>query len=190
MVEIETTIDQVEKLYEQVTGTRPPPLGATPYAPMPPEADPARHVEAQLDRLMEALAGISAPEATSAGPRADGMPTTDQPTWAPRIAVWEGPEELMFHVDLPGTSREALQVTVEGATLTVAGRNLPPTPRGDGAPLQARWVETPLGAFVRTIPLPADALVDTVQARLSDGVLEIRVPRRPIRAERRVVTIQ
>jgi len=156
---IDGTIGQMEKLYRAVTGQEPPGAEST-YAPIPAETDPTRHVEEQLDRLMSLLgpttAGVAAPS-----------------SWTPPLCAAEGESEVLLCLDLPGVTRERVDVRVQGNTVTVSGQSSSPMHEG----LRLRINEGPAGYFHRTIPLPAGTNPETVKARLRDGVLEIRAPR-------------
>ena len=51
--------------------------------------------------------------------------------------------------------------------------------REDREQFQLKYVEHPFGRFRRTIPLPLGAQTEGLEARLRDGVLEVRIPRDP-----------
>jgi len=160
---IDTAIEQVERLYRSVTGHKAPPVSDRPYATIPPERVPEEHVQEQVDRLVETLTTFST------GRR---METE----WKPPITLWEGKEELVIAIDLPGTKREQVRVSVDRGLLQVQGeRRLQESPNGENRTL--KYVEHPFGNFRRTIPLPLAARVDQLQANMRDGVLEIRIPK-------------
>lgn len=164
---IDEAIQQVERLYRSVTG-KDVPGGDAPYAPIPPEKDASRYVEDQLMRLHALL----------------GERTVAQP-YAPPVAVWEGPSEVLLCVDLPGVPRDAVEVTTTGQALVVAGHR--PERTGE-AGLLLRGAERPGGTFRRVLPLPPGTNPEQVQAQLRDGVLELRVPRTA--AQPRTVHVQ
>lgn len=162
---IDSAIDQVERLFRSVTGHDAPPVGDAPYATIPPEKNPQEHIQEQVDRLMEKLAEVSG------GPGARGQ-------WNPPISIWEGKGEVLIAVDLPGVTREAVQVTVKQGLLEISGtRSVRPPENGEG--LDPKYVEHLYGKFRRAIPLPLGAHTDGLEARLRAGVLELRIPRDP-----------
>jgi hypothetical protein len=59
---IDDLIGQVERFYRSLTGQDAPPTREMPYAPIPPERDPERHLAEQVDRLLVSLGQLS-PEA-------------------------------------------------------------------------------------------------------------------------------
>ena len=160
--QVDATIESLEQLYKSVTGREAPPVGENAYAPIPPEKDPEQHVQEQLDRLLETLSG--------------GRGKAERRTWAPCVSIWETSQEIFCCVDLPGVNRDSMRVELRHGWLEVAGeRQLPPPATTNGA--RPRWVETPTGPFQRLIPLPLGAVSESLEAKLHDGVLEIRIPR-------------
>ena len=158
---LDETIEQVENLFQSVTGREAPPAAATPYAAIPPEKDPEAHVGEQIERLLGSLApftGRAVPVAT----------------WAPAIWVCYGADKLLINFDLPGVPREAVRVRVSNGALLVSGTRPAPIQGGQSLPCYA---ERPFGAFQRVIPLPGDVAADQVQAQLKDGVLSIQLPK-------------
>jgi HSP20 family protein len=161
MLSIDETIENVEKLYQAVTG-KPAPQPDGPYAPIPAEKDPVTHIEEQLSRLLSAV-GQTVQGAETAVARA---------TWAPPLTVWETERETVLAFDLPGVPKESVQVVLQGNMLTVHGER--PLRRGDQT---LRASERPLGPFRRTVPLPSGSRKDEPTAELRDGILEVRIPR-------------
>jgi HSP20 family protein len=160
MSEIEESIDRVEKLYRTVTGKETPAATEQAYAPIPAERDPVQHVQEQMDRLFQMLGAT---------------PGAQAPEFAPPIAIWESEKEVTVFVDVPGTSRDRIELGVQANVLTVSGNR--PAPIGNGHRL--RFGERPIGAFRRIIPLPLGLKVGELSARLRDGVLEVVIQRDP-----------
>ncbi len=156
--EVDGVIGKMEELYRSVTGANPPVVEGA-YAPIPLERDPERHVQEQLDRLLSMLgaAGVPAPDSTGA--------------FSPLILVVESETELFVRVDLPGVAREDLNVILRANELTVHGVR-----RQEVASDQRiRLGETLQGPFARKVLLPPNLRPVEPQARLKDGVLEIRL---------------
>ena len=153
---VDETIGQVERLYRALTGAAVP-QGDAPYAPIPAEKDPMRHVEEQVSRLIEILGEVGA----RTGPAA---------AWAPAVCVWENESEILVTIDIPGLRRDQVEIVVQGNAVTVSGVR----PSRDG--LRLRSCEAPLGAFRRTLVVPAVRGGEPA-AQMKDGVLEIRIPK-------------
>lgn len=160
MNEIDHAIGTVDRLYRAVTGRNAPETIGV-YAAIPPEKDPVEHVNEQIDLLTRALGGAPTPPMRQ--------------FFTPPMSVWMGPHENALVIDLPGVRREELQLSVEGRVLVVAGTRGSAL-AGEGGPYRLTGTEHPIGAFVRRIPLPAPCRLEEINARLHDGVLEIRIP--------------
>jgi HSP20 family protein len=156
---IDDTIREVERLYRSVTGTDAPPPSEQPYAAIPAEVDPQRYVEAQVERLSHMLGAAGRSE-----PRA--------PRYTPALAVYEGEDERVYRLDVPGVRRADVQVRVEGGSLVVRGERKPPA----DDELKLRHSEVAPGRFERVVPLPPSATDDELRVTMKDGCLEIRVP--------------
>lgn len=165
MLEIDEAIGHVENLYTAVTG-QPVPKRDTPYAPIPPEVDPAAHVRLEVERLIAALQGIRPPQATA--------PSIPQP-WTPAVSLFESPNDVLVCVDLPGVSREGMSVTIDHGVLVIEGQRAL-NQRREGEPPRV-VAEQPFGPFRRTVLLPSGLKTSDLNAQLKDGVLEVRIPR-------------
>ena len=173
MTEIDHAIEQVEHLYRSLTG-HDAPVAEAPYAPIPPERDPVDYVDAQVERLLMALAPLP--------PVSPALP------WTPPITVRDSDAEMCIDVDLPGVPREAASVSVTGNLLVVSGHR---EPVHDTAEWRVAGSERPFGAFRRVLALPDGVALDRLTAEMKSGVLEIRVPRvTPTNPEPVVVPVQ
>jgi HSP20 family molecular chaperone IbpA len=172
--EVEPTIERVEKLYRTVTG-QPAPAEDGVYAPIPPEKDPQKYVEQQLERLLAAL-------------EARGASALPQTRWTPSLSIFDRPDHVLICLDLPGVKKEQVQVELLPGMIAVSGHRTPRVDEAGGAIEPVRR-ETPVGQFSRFIPFAA-APGAQVAAQLNDGVLEIRVPRARTHSDaRRVVAV-
>jgi HSP20 family protein len=157
--EVEETIGRVEALYRALTG-RAAPGGETSYAPIPAEQDPAEHVEKQLNRLMTLL-----------GELGGGVRPVPSTSWTPAMSVWESHTEIRIRLDLPGVSRDRVQVVAQGKLLTISGER--PAPRSEEFRLHSS--EASIGPFRRTVFIPGGMRDNEPTAEMKDGVLEIRI---------------
>ncbi|MCE5239560.1 Hsp20/alpha crystallin family protein [bacterium] len=92
-----------------------------------------------------------------------------------------------FHValDLPGVTRESLNVQAEHGALVVTGDKRAPE-AGERRVLRQ---ERAYGPFARTMPLPEEADLSQVTASLKDGELHITVGRKAEAAARRIEVV-
>jgi HSP20 family molecular chaperone IbpA len=166
---VDEAIAGVERLYQTLTGSPPPPSADEPYAPIPVEKDAAELVTERLDRLIDAL---GQPFGQIDAGREQEAPGGTATAWSPPITVWENADGLLVFLEVPGVNRQDLQLSDEGDSLTVKGRR---SPEADG--MRLRMTERPLGPFKRRIILPRGSGGGDLSARLRDGVLEIRIPK-------------
>jgi len=161
MPAIDQSIGHLEQLYQTVTG-REAPFPETPYAPIPAEKDPVQHVEKQLDRLLQLLGQMEF----------DSRP---KPAWAPPVSVWESDTEWLVSVDLPGVTREQVEIVTRGKLLTITGAR----PAPGGQEFRLRTSEFPIGTFRRAIFLQSLSRPIEPKAEMKHGVLELRIPKEP-----------
>ncbi len=156
---VDETIGRMESLYRAVTG-RDAPAAETVYAPIPVERDPAEYVEEQMSRLLDLLDQPQQAERR-------------EPTWAPPLSVCDVGPEIVVRIDLPGLTREEVEVTAVGNVLGVTGRRAAPSP-SEGT---MRLSECHYGPFRRTLVLQGALPGAEPSARMKDGILEIRITR-------------
>src|SRR4029453_7982560 len=93
----------------------------------------------------------------------------------PAIAISEKPEPENTKAQVPGVSKEHLQVNVTENALTLKGEVQEDKTREDKNYHQR---EFHYGAFARTISLPTTVQAEKATAQLKDGVLEVTIPKR------------
>ncbi len=101
----------------------------------------------------------------------------------PRYDLVRTTNEYLLTFDLPGLSREELEITTQGDQVIVSGDRVRPEP---GEAHQVRRTERPFGRFRRSVRVPADVELDGVRARLTNGVLTVTLPRRSEQPGRKV----
>jgi HSP20 family protein len=101
--------------------------------------------------------------------------------WAPVVDVEETQDAWIFEVELPGVSRDDVQVEVDDAELSISGE-VKERERSGVVRHRARRA----GSFQYRTTIPSGVDVDKVEARLDDGVLTVRVPRPPQSKARRI----
>lgn len=92
----------------------------------------------------------------------------------PRIDVVDEGNALCVTAELPGVDRENLQTTIENGALVLRGeKKLDKRSEEKGC----YRLERAYGAFMRTIPLPEDVDLESVDAKFDNGVLTVRLPK-------------
>ncbi|HUG22805.1 Hsp20/alpha crystallin family protein [Piscinibacter sp.] len=109
--------------------------------------------------------------------------TIETPALIPPIDVSEDDAGITVVADLPGASRDTLQIDVNGDTLTLEA----PLELGAPAELQAVYAEVRAGRYRRSFTLSRELDTSRIEATLRDGVLTLRLPKleqaRPRRIE-------
>jgi len=159
---VDETIEQVEKLYESLTGHEMPTLEQS-YAQIPPEADPQRYVEERMSELIALVKQRPAPIITAIDVR-------------PPMSIHQADGQLVIEVDLPGVDRDAVGVTLHEGILTINGVRTTPSVLG-ASHTQIVQSETPYGRFQRSVVLPRGVTPDLIDAALTSGVLRISIER-------------
>ncbi len=95
-------------------------------------------------------------------------------TWAPPVDVRETEDAFIVTAELPGLSREDIQITLENDILRVSGER---KFERDEKPENYHRIERSYGAFTRAFPLPSQVDAERVQAAFESGVLTITVPK-------------
>ena len=94
--------------------------------------------------------------------------------WLPPVDVVEEGDNLVFRAELPGVSRDDIEVKVENGVLTLRGEKRQEKETGAEA---AHRVERIYGAFHRSFTLPSSVDAEKVQAHYKDGVLTLVLPK-------------
>jgi HSP20 family protein len=102
---------------------------------------------------------------------------TDAPGWTPPVDLYETAGEFVLTAELPGLTRDQIEIQAEDNRLTIRGAR----PGGAGGRHvrceQFHRVERGHGRFSRAFALPVAIDVGRVSADLRDGVLTITVPK-------------
>lgn len=116
--------------------------------------------------------------------RAYGRPAASQ-TNLPAVNVRNTDTSLVLDLAAPGLKKEALKLTVEANTLTVAYQ---PDAADKTAETFTRH-EFGVGAFERGFRLPKDVNVEQITAAYTDGILTVTLPKIVINEEKLVKEI-
>lgn len=92
----------------------------------------------------------------------------------PLINLTEDKDDYYVRAELPGLKAEALNISASGRNLTLSGERKISF-EGDNVKYHRR--EREAGSFSRIIALPGDIEVNKVEAKLSDGILTVTIPK-------------
>lgn len=128
-------------------------------------AHPLLGLHQEIDRLFaQALRGFGMP----------AWPTTSA-LFRPSLDITENAGTYTVKVEMPGVSRDDIQVSVEGDSLIVRGEKREESEREDE---HCHYTERSFGSFQRVLALPDDADADDLKAAFRDGVLTITIARK------------
>jgi HSP20 family protein len=100
-------------------------------------------------------------------------PTHSGPVFTPAVDIFETEQTITVLADMPGVTPETLNIDLRENVLTLAGRVAEPQGPKEDVILR----EYQAGTFVRTFSLSEVVDQSKIDARLSDGVLRLELPK-------------
>ena len=97
--------------------------------------------------------------------------------WAPPIDVYETADAFVVTAEVPGLSREHVELAVEESRLVITGRREAQPGAGDA--VHYHQIERGHGTFRRVFEFTDSIDGDRITADLSEGVLTVIVPKVP-----------
>lgn len=125
-----------------------PRLGFDPFAEL-------RRMQSEMNRLFGGFAAATARD-------------------FPPVNIWLGENSVVVTAELPGVTREDVNLSLQDDVLSLAGKREPKTQQENVA-WQRR--ERAYGTFSRAIQLPFRVDPEKVQARFDNGILEVELER-------------
>ncbi len=104
-----------------------------------------------------------------------GFTLTDR-TWKPPMDMNETPEEVIVVAEVPGVDKDDLEVEISSKAVRIKGRRYA---RHCSANSTYRLAELQYGSFERILFLPAPIDPEIVSAAYQNGLLEIRLAKKP-----------
>jgi HSP20 family protein len=105
--------------------------------------------------------------------------------WSPAIDVYETPDRYVVVAEVPGLTREQVELALETSRLTIRGRRIDRASASQQA-VHFHQIERGHGAFSRTFEFADQIDVEGVSADLSNGVLSVTLPKVPPSPARRI----
>ena len=90
----------------------------------------------------------------------------------PLVDIFEDADGITVYADVPGVSKENLNVHVDGNTLLLEG--------------EAVAAEGPTTRYRRSFALSRELQTDQIEAKVKDGVLSVRIPKRAADRPRKI----
>jgi len=160
-----TDLEQGSDVFSQLNSL----AGASPFTMM-------RRMMEDMDRLFSPFATTQAPRGQQGVQRGGQRPLQplSRGLWAPQVELFERGSNLVVRAELPGLSREDVDVEVDDDALVIRGeRHNDVEDEHDGYYRSERSY----GSFFRAIPLPEGVDASSCNASFKDGVLEVTLPK-------------
>ena len=109
----------------------------------------------------------------------------DAPGWTPPVDLYETASEFVLTAELPGLSREQIEIHAEQYRIVIRGARAA-GPSAEAACEQFHRVERGHGRFSRAFTLPEAIDVQRVSAELKDGIMTVAIPKDVERGARRI----
>lgn len=132
-------------------------------------------LQEEMNRLLESSMG--SPQKSA------GFVGTD---YSPAVDVLRNADNIIIRADIPGVSKEDLEVTVLHNRLFIRGQKKRETESKESS---AHRLERFYGTFERVIDLPSQVDVESIKASFTDGVLEVSAPVHE-RAKPRLISVE
>lgn len=97
--------------------------------------------------------------------------------WTPAMDAWETEQAFVVQFDLPGLTRDQVEVNFDRNTLTVRGTRDNTLPEGEKSEVRVFFAERATGSFSRSVRFPQYVESGKIEASFNDGVLTISVPK-------------
>lgn len=114
--------------------------------------NPISELQREVDRLFESFFPVQDEDV--------------QVMWSLRVDMWESDDAYHLIFDLPGLTKQDVQINYQDGMLTISGERT--RPRSENG--QYRRVERPYGRFFRSISLARGVDVDGIDAHFENAV--------------------
>jgi HSP20 family protein len=94
--------------------------------------------------------------------------------WAPPVNIQETDQAFKLEVELPGLTKDDIQITLENSVLRLSGER---KFEKDVQKENYHRIERAYGTFTRSFALPTQVETEKVEAKFENGVLTITVPK-------------
>jgi HSP20 family protein len=100
--------------------------------------------------------------------------SVDNRTFLPSVDIEETDDHFVLSFDMPGLSKDNIDIEIQGQQLMVSGERKQERGNGEG---RSRFSERRYGRFERMVTLPAGVKTDEIEAQYENGVLTVAVPK-------------
>ncbi len=137
-----------------------------------PSADSLTNVQREMENFFDqVLNGTSDQNGHSTG-------------WHVPVAMWEDADKVYLELEVPGVNKDSIDLTVHKGVMRISGERKQPESDRNYSINDRQY-----GSFERTVSLPEFVDADSVDAQLTNGVLQIVVSKRP-EAQPKKITVR
>lgn len=113
-----------------------------------------------------------------------GMQTRGEADLAmrPPVDIFENDKEITLMADMPGVSRDRLDIKIDGNSLAIEGEAAIEMPQG----MEALYADISTTRFRRGFTLSNELDAEKISAEMKDGVLTLHLPKRAELQPRRI----
>ena len=105
------------------------------------------------------------------------MPTSaNGGSWLPAVNVEESGDAIVLTAEVPGMTRDDIEIDLENNVLTIHGEKAHESQEGGEEKKYHVW-ERRYGSFQRSFTLPRTVRPDDISAEYRNGVLTVRMPK-------------
>jgi HSP20 family molecular chaperone IbpA len=105
-----------------------------------------------------------------------------EPVLLPAVDIFEDESGITLQADMPGVSKEKLDIRIDGDSLTIMGDVEIPVPEN----MDALYADVCSTRYRRSFSLSRELDADKVSAILKEGVLTLRIPKREEHRPRKI----
>ncbi|CAG8632584.1 7974_t:CDS:2 [Cetraspora pellucida] len=111
----------------------------------------------------------------------------DRTSWVPPLDVHENEKEFVVNAELPGVTKEQINLDVRENALVISGETKKDEKYKEG---NTHIQERRYGSFTRSITLPRNIKTSDITAKFEHGILEINLPKDESKTSGRKIDIQ
>ena len=129
----------------------------------------------EMDRMLGRTFGTAMPMTELGFSRPEG--------WMPPVDVSESDDEVMVRFEAPGVNPRDIDISISGTTLNITGKK---EEKEECEGEDFYRCERRFGSFRRVIDLPESVDTDRITADTENGVVSVRIAKKPGQKPRRV----
>ena len=111
---------------------------------------------------------------------------SEEMVWTPAVEVVDSDDEITLRAEMPGLTREDVQIEIENDVLRIHGEKREEKETEEERDGKIRVSERRYGAFSRSFTLPASVDAEDISAEMKNGVLTVRLPKSAVARGRRI----